>query len=101
MALTSDQKKAYRTIGHNLKPIVTIAGNGLSENVLQEIERALNDHELIKIKLSVGERTTRQALIEQACNDLKAELVQSIGNVALLLRKNPKPNPKLSNLTRV
>ena len=48
--------KQLRAIGHKLKPVVTVAGNGLSDNVLQEIQRALADHELIKIKVSDGDR---------------------------------------------
>ena len=50
MAISAEQKKAMRSIGHNLNPVVTIAGNGLSENVLEELNRALDDHELIKVK---------------------------------------------------
>ena len=44
--------------------MVTIAGKGLSENVAAEIERALADHELIKVKLSVGDRDAKKAIIE-------------------------------------
>ncbi len=40
--------KQLRAIGHKLKPVVTVAGKGLSETVRLEIERALTDHELIK-----------------------------------------------------
>ena len=46
--------KQLRTIGHKLKPIVTVAGNGITDGVVNELERALTDHELIKIKLAVG-----------------------------------------------
>ena len=48
--------KQLRAIGHKLKPVVTVAGNGLTEAVYAELERALSDHELIKIKLAVGSR---------------------------------------------
>ena len=92
--------KQLRAIGHKLKPVVTVAGNGLSDNVLQEIQRALADHELIKIKVSVGERETRNRLIEEACARTSATLVQSVGNTALLLKRCAKPDPKLSNLIR-
>ena len=51
MTSSNEDKKHLRRLGHNLKPVVTVAGNGLSENVSAEIARALNDHELIKIKL--------------------------------------------------
>lgn len=92
--------KQLRTIGHKLKPVVTVAGNGLTENVLAELERALNDHELIKIKLAVGSREARQEVTTQICTQARAKLIQSIGNVALILRRSKKPDPKLSNLIK-
>ena len=100
MALTNEQKKAYRTIGHNLNPIVTISGNGLTEGVMDELNRALDDHELIKVKIAVADREVKHAVIAELVKQTGAELVQQIGKVALLLRNNPKANPKLSNLQR-
>ena len=92
--------KQLRTIGHKLKPVVTIAGNGLSDSVKAELERALNDHELIKLKLAVGSREARSAVTEEICASLGAQLVQSIGNVVVILRRTRKPDPRLSNLIR-
>lgn len=100
MALSNEQKKAYRSIGHNLNPVVTVAGQGLSTGVMEELNRALNDHELIKIKVSVGDRDLRNEVIAQLLQSTSAELVQQIGNMALLLRRNPKAKPSLSNLPR-
>src|SRR5690606_27872056 len=100
MPLTIEEKKHYRALAHALKPVVTIAGKGLSEGVLQEIDRALNDHELIKVKVKVGEREVKHQVIEELCATLKADWVQTIGNIAILLRRATKPNPKLSNLIR-
>jgi len=100
MPLTIEEKKHYRAPAHPLKPIVTIAGKGLSEGVLQEVDRALNDHELIKVKVKVGDREVKHQVIEELCTALKADWVQTIGNTAILLRRAAKPNPKLSNLIR-
>jgi len=99
MAITSEQKKAMRSIGHNLNPIVTIAGNGLSEGVLEELNRALDDHELIKVKLAIGERDIRAQVIDSMVEATNSELIQTIGKVALIMRRNPRANPKLSNLS--
>lgn len=97
MALTADNKKRFRTIGHDLKPVVTIAGNGLSEGVLTEINRALEDHELIKIKLAVEDRDTRKAVTEELCEKTRSEIVQTIGKMLLLYREARKPKLKTSN----
>ncbi len=98
MPLSADRKKQYRSIGHKLKPVVTVAGNGLSDNVIDELNRALNDHELLKVKLVIADRDLRAQVISEMCQSVNAELVQQIGKVALLFREAKRPNAKLSNI---
>ncbi len=100
MTTSSADKKYLRALGHQLKPVVTVAGNGLTENVITEVNRALSDHELIKIKLAVGDREAKKTVITDLCTQTKSQLIQSIGHMILLFRKADKPNPKLSNLLR-
>lgn len=97
---TNQDIKQLRSIGHKLKPVVTIAGKGLTENVMAEVDRALTDHELIKIRLSVGSRAMRDEIAQQLSAQSGADLVQSIGNVVLLLRRSATPDPRLSNLIK-
>lgn len=92
-------RKKLRAIGHQLKPVVTIAGNGLSENVLTELNRALDDHELIKVKI-VGDREERVEVIEKLTALEETDVVQTIGGVALLYRPSREPKPGLSNILR-
>lgn len=100
MTLSNTAKKLYRAIGHNLHPIVTIAQKGLSENIRLELERALTDHELIKIKLITADRDAKKAFVAIICQEFKSECVQSIGHTALLFRRAKKHNGKLSNIKR-
>ena len=100
MTTSSADKKYLRSLGHRLKPVVTVAGNGLTETVLAELDRALGDHELIKVKLAVGDREAKKATIDKICLESKAQLIQSIGHMILLFQKADKPNPQLSNLLR-
>ena len=92
--------KQLRAIGHKLKPVVTIAGKGLTEGVIAELDRALTDHELIKVKLAVSDRAARAEIAGNITTLTGAELVQSIGSVILLLRRSPTPDPRLSNLIK-
>jgi RNA-binding protein len=100
MPLTQEQKKQYKSIGHHLKPVLTVADNGLTEGVLAELDRALGDHELIKIKLNILDREARLESITQLCKAGRADLVQVIGKMALIYRKNPQVNKQLSNIHR-
>jgi RNA-binding protein len=87
MPLKAAQMKNLRSQAHHLKPVVTVADKGLSESVVAEIERALNDHELIKVKLR-SDREKRKEWTLDIATRCKAELVHSIGQVACFYRKN-------------
>jgi RNA-binding protein len=97
---SKQQLRQWRALGHGLKPVLTVAGKGLSDGVLGELERALTDHELIKVKLAVGDREARAAVAQALCEASGALQVQAIGNTLLLLRRNPQADPRLSNLKR-
>jgi len=90
MSLTEQQKKRLRGLGHKLKPVVTIGSGGLSDTVLDEFTRSLEHHELMKLKVSLGDRDKRDAAIQQVCELSGAQLIQRVGNVGLLFRKKKK-----------
>ncbi len=92
--------KALRGIGHKLEPIVMIGGNGITDSVIEETLRALNDHELIKIKIPAGDGETRKAYGDELAAATNAEVIHRIGRMVLLYKANPEPNVKLSNLHR-
>ncbi|WP_370979979.1 YhbY family RNA-binding protein [Agaribacterium sp. ZY112] len=98
MPLSRDTIKSYRNIGHDLKPVVTISENGLSEGVQNELDRALTDHELVKVKLAIGDREARKTICAEAASKAGAEIVQEIGKVALMYRESNKSNIKTSNI---
>ena len=89
MSLSSSQKKHLRGLTHALQPVVTIADKGLSDNVMAEIESALDHHELVKIKLRC-DREKRARLIDEIASRCGAEKVHVIGQVACFFRRNPE-----------
>ena len=98
MTLPIQTRKTLKALGHALNPVVTVAGKGLSAAVLDEVRRALHDHELIKVKFAVADRDTKQQLIRDMCAACACELVQQIGHIALVYRENPAAKPNLSNV---
>jgi RNA-binding protein len=89
MPLTSRQIRYLRGLTHHLQPVVMVGDKGLSENVLMEIETALEHHELIKIKLRT-DRDTRSTLITQISEKSGAEKIHTIGQVACFFKRNIK-----------
>ena len=87
MTLTEQQKREFRSRGHQLKPVVTIGNSGLTDAVMRELDLSLEHHELMKIRISGAGRDERRKLIDAVCDACDAETVQTIGNIALLYRK--------------
>lgn len=95
MALSNPQKRHLRSLAHSLKPVVMIGQHGMKDTILEELEIALDAHELIKVRVSADDREDRAALIEHLVNASGAELIQTIGHIAVLFRRNPK-KPKIA-----
>lgn len=100
MQLDNATIKRLKSIGHELKPIVMIGNKGITPAITEEIDRALTDHELIKVKLPAGSKHERDLVSTELAATANAYVIHTIGRMALLLRQNPNANPKLSNLTR-
>ena len=92
-------KKRLRTIGHGLKAVVTVAGNGLSDNVTAELNRALDDHELIKLKI-FGNKSERAEIVDLLKAIPDTAIIQVVGGMALIYRASREPDPLLSNIAR-
>jgi RNA-binding protein len=88
MPLTDAQRKHLRRLGHDRNPIVLVGQGGISPNLVAELDRALDDHELVKVRARVGDREVRDQLLEELAASTGAELVQRIGHVALFYRPN-------------
>ena len=94
MNLNERQKKFLRGLGHQLKPLIMVGDAGLSESLMAEFESTLDHHELIKVRVRVGDRDARDEIIDTLCDRGSAQLIQRIGNVALLYRPNVKKKPE-------
>lgn len=98
--LDTATRKRLRAIAHHLDPVISIGDGGVSAGVVEETNRALRDHELIKIKIHAEDRDDRRALGDALCEETGALQVQKIGKTLVIYRENPDPNPKLSNVAR-
>jgi RNA-binding protein len=93
--MLSDAKRKYlRRLGHDRSPIVLIGNAGLGPNLIAEMDRALVDHELVKVRARVGDRDLRDQVLAELETATRSEIVQRIGHVALYYRPNPE-KPKI------
>ena len=90
--MTPVQRKELRARAHGLKPVILLGNAGLSDAVLAETDRALHDHELIKVRLPGVKRELREQMAVRLCTQLGAQQVQAIGHVRVIFRANPSPS---------
>jgi len=86
MQLKPKQISHLRGLSHSLSPVVMIGNNGLTENVIKEIELNLNAHELIKIQVAGDDRDARKAIYSTICTTTNATPVHHIGKQLVIYR---------------
>ena len=87
---TTAQKKRLKSLAQGLKPVVMIGQQGLKDSIQAEIETALNFHQLIKLKVNVGDRDVRNDMIKTIQTLHASELILKIGNIAVFYKRNKK-----------
>ena len=87
--LSDAQRKHLRRLGHDRNPVVLIGNAGIGPNLVAEMDRALTDHELVKVRALVGDRGLRDELLAELATATHSEMVQRIGHVALYYRRHP------------
>ena len=91
MQLTPAQRQYLKGLAHARHPVVIIGDKGLSPAVVQEIDRALAAHELIKVKAASSDKVQREAWLLELCATLNAAPVQHIGKILVLYRTAENP----------
>jgi RNA-binding protein len=90
MQLTEKQRRHLKGLAHPLKPVILMGNAGLTAAVIAETDRALADHELIKVRLPGQEREQRDAALALLAERTNSAMVTRIGHVAVLYRQHPE-----------
>jgi RNA-binding protein len=85
--LTAAERKALKAKAHKLDPVVHVGAKGITDEVIAEIDRALQAHELIKVRAATLDRNAREEAFDRVAEKTRAEAVQHIGKVFVLFRK--------------
>jgi RNA-binding protein len=97
--LTPAERKDQRALAHHLDPVVFVGGDGLTPAVSAEVDRALDAHGLIKVRVFSDDRTAREAMLARLCDTLRAAPIQHIGKLLVLWRPLP-PKEKVEREDR-
>ncbi|MBP7149537.1 MAG: ribosome assembly RNA-binding protein YhbY [Acidobacteria bacterium] len=97
MALLGSQRSYLRGLAHELRPVVQIGKEGLTEAVVESIRQALSTRELIKVQF-VGSREDKRPIAELIDGQLGTECVGIIGHVAVFYREHPDPEKRAIRL---
>jgi RNA-binding protein len=89
MQLSEKQRRHLKGLAHPLKPVILMGNSGLTDPVVVETQRALNDHELIKVRLPGLDRKERDAALALLAERTESTMVTRIGHVAVLYRAHP------------
>lgn len=97
MKLRGKQKRYLRSEAHHLKPIFQIGKDGLSEVWLDEVLKALDKRELLKVNILQNSLVEVEEVKEFIENNSDAQVIQTIGNVLVLFKRSDKAeNQKIS-----
>ncbi len=88
--LTSKQKQFLKGLAHPLSPLVQVGKEGVTEGFAAAVDRALLDHELIKVRVLETSPLERRECGEALAATLRAAVVQEIGRVIVLYRRHPE-----------
>jgi len=86
--LSSAAKRALRARAHSLRPTVMVGAAGVTAPVVAETARTLDDHELIKVRFAADDREAFRTAAAELAGQLDAELVQTVGRIAVLYRES-------------
>jgi RNA-binding protein len=94
LSLSVLQRRDLKARAHALNPVIIIGNAGLTPAVLDEIERSLKSHDLMKIRVMNDDREARAAMLQEICEQLKAGPVQHIGKILVVFRPLEVPIAK-------
>ncbi len=86
--ITGKQRSELKKIAHKMEPKVLIGKNGLSDNLIKQIDQILTKEEIVKVKILNNNMDEKEDIINEIIEELNGEFVSSLGNKFVLYRKN-------------
>jgi RNA-binding protein len=87
---SSPLRKRLRAAGHHLSAVVQVGKEGVTAAVVEQLGRALHDHELVKVKIGAESPEDRFEAAERLAGGAGAQLAQILGRTVLVYRRHPE-----------
>lgn len=88
--LSGKQARHLRGLGHHLQPVVLVGKDAITDGLVSSVDEALEQHELIKIKLQEGCIMNRKDVASILSERCEAAIAQILGRTILLFRSSEK-----------
>lgn len=98
--LTSKQRAQLRSIAQSYNTIFFVGKQGIGEELIKQLDDALNARELIKAGVQENCEFTAREAADQIAEQLKADVVQVIGRKFVLWRRSKDPKKRVIELER-
>lgn len=89
ISLTPAQRARLKARAHALDPVVQVGQAGVSDRVIDEVDRSLTAHGLIKVRLAGVDRDARDEMAQTLSTQTEAAVVQQVGRIVTLWRPRP------------
>lgn len=86
--MTGKQRSFLKSLAHDLNPTIQVGKNGISDNLINEIEIALEHRELVKLSLLVAESDEKEELKEEILDATGADFVSLVGKKLTIYRES-------------
>lgn len=87
MSLSTTAKKVLKAKAHHIDPVILIGQKGLTPALFQELDIALEHHELLKVKVQQGDKELCENFAAEIVEKSSAEFVAKIGRVLVFYRQ--------------
>lgn len=95
--LIGSERRYLRSIAHHLQPVVHVGKTGITPSVLAETDRALEHHELIKVRF-LDHKEAKKTLSQTIAAETQSEMVGLVGHIAIFYRQHPDPEKRSVSL---
>ncbi|WP_019132596.1 ribosome assembly RNA-binding protein YhbY [Peptoniphilus obesi] len=92
--MNGKQRAYLKSLANTLNPLLQVGKNGISDSFIKQLDKSLEDHELVKINVLNNSPDEAKDIIDEILEATGSEFVQQLGNKLTIYRES-KENKKI------